>query len=158
MSNSATPWTAAHQASLSFTISRNLLKLMSIELVMPSNHLVLCRPLLLLPSIFPSIRVFSSEWVLHIRWQPMYWSFIFSISPSNEYSGLISFRIDWFDFLAVQGTLKSLLQCHSSKASILQHSAFFTIQLSHPYMTTVKSIALTRWTFVGNVSAFQYAV
>ena len=112
----ATPWTAAHQTSLSFTISRNLLKLMSIELVMPSNHLVLCRPLLLLPSIFPSIRVFSSEWVLHIRWQPMYWSFIFSISPSNEYSGLISFRIDWFDFLAVQGTLKSLLQHYSAKS------------------------------------------
>ena len=120
-----TPWTAARQASLSFTISRNLLKLMSIELVMPSNHLVLCRPLLLFPSIFPSIRDFSSDWVLHIRW-PMYWTFIFSSSPSNEYSGLISFRIDWFDLLAVQGTLKSLLQNHSAKAPILRHSAFFS--------------------------------
>jgi len=130
-----TPWTAAHQASLSFTISRTFLKLMSIELVMPCNHLILCRPLLLLPSIFPSIRVFSSELVLHIRW-PKYWSFNFSISPSNEYSGLISFRIDWFDVLAVQGTLKNLLQHHNLKASVLQHSAFFIVQLSHPYMTT----------------------
>ena len=124
MSDSATPWTAAHQASLSFTNSQSLHKLMSIELVMPSNHLILCHPLLLLPSILPSIRVFSNESVLHIRW-PKYWSFSFSISPSNEYSGLISFRIDWFDLLAVQGTLKSLLQNHSSKASILWHSAFF---------------------------------
>ena len=120
----ATPWTAAHQASLSFTVSQSLLKFMSIESVMLSNHLIICRPLLL-PSIFPSIRVFSSESVLHIRW-PKYWSFSFSISPSNEYSGLISFRIDWFDLLVVQGTLRSLLQHHSLKASILQHSAFFT--------------------------------
>src|SRR5574337_1211194 len=123
---------------------------MSIKLVMPSNHLILCLPLLLLPSIFPSIRVFSNESVLHIRW-PMYWSFSFSISPSNEYSGLISFRMDWFDLLAAQGTLKSLLQHHSSKASTLWHSAFFTVQLSHPYMTTGKTIALTRRTFVGKV-------
>ena len=128
----ATPWTAAHQASLSFTISQSLLKLVSIELVMPSNHLILCRPLLLLPSIFLSIRVFSNESVLHIRW-PMYWSF--SISPSNEYSGLISFRMDWLDLLAVQGTFKSLLQQHSSKASILECSVFFLVQLSHLYMT-----------------------
>ena len=125
-----------------------LLKLKSLESVMPSNHLILCCPLLLPPSIFPSIRVFSSESVLAIRW-PKYWSFSFTISPSNEYSGLISFRIDWFDLLAVQGTLKSLLQHHSSKASILQHSAFFMVQLSHPYMTTGKTIALTIWTFVG---------
>ena len=130
-----TPWTAAHQASLSFTNSRSLLKLMSIESVMPSNHLILCRPLLLLPSIFPGIRVFSNELALHIRW-PKYWSF--SISPFNEYSGLISFRMDWLDLLAVQGTLKSLLQHHSSKASVLLHSAFFITQLSHPYMTTGK--------------------
>ena len=121
---------------------------MSIELVMPSNHLILCRPFLLLSSIFPSIRVFSNESVLHIRW-PNYWSFSFSISPSNEYSGLISFRMDWLDLLAARGTLKSLLQHHSSKASILQHSAFFILQLSHPYMTTGKTIALTRQTFVG---------
>ena len=127
----ATPWTAAHQASLSILNSQSMLKLMSVESVMPSNHLILCRPLLLLPSIFPSIRVFSKESVLCIRW-PKYWSFSFSISPSNEYSGLISFRIDWFDLLAVQGTLKSLLQHHSLKASILQHSAFFIVQLSHP--------------------------
>ena len=127
-----------------------LSKPMSIELVMPSNHLILCHPLLLLPSIFPSVRVFSSESALCIRW-PKYWSFSFSISPSNEHSGLISFRIDWLDFLAVQGTLKSLLQHHSSKASILQHSAFFIVQLSHPYMTTGKTIALTRWTFAGKV-------
>ena len=148
-----TPWTAAGQASLSITSSRSLLKFMSIKPVMPSNHLILCRPLLLMPSIFPSIRVFSSESVLHSRW-PNYWSFSFRISPSNEYSGLISFRIDWLDLLAVQGTLKSLLQRHSSKASILQCSAFFIVQLSHPYMTTGKTIALTRWTFVGHVSAF----
>ena len=141
MSSSATPWAAACRVSLSFVISRSLLKLMSIESVMPSNHLFLCRPLLLLPSIFPSIRVFSNESNFHIRW-PKYWSFIFSISPSNEYSWLISFRIDWFD-LAVQGALKSLLQHHSSKASILQGSAFFMVQLSHPYMTTRKIIALT---------------
>ena len=130
-----TPWTTAHQASLSITNSWSLLKLMSIESVMPSNHLILCRPLLLPPSIFLSIRVFSDESVLHIRW-PKYWSFSFSISPSNEYSGLISFRVDWLDLLTVQGTLKSLLQHHSSKASILQRSAFFIVQLSHPYMTT----------------------
>ena len=146
----ATPWTAAHQASLSFTIFWSLLKLMSIELVMPPNHLILCRLLLLLPSIFPSIRIFSSESVLCIRW-PKYWSFSFNISPSNEWSGLISFRIDWLDLLAVQGTLKSLLQHHSSKASILRHSAFFTVQLLYPYMTTGKTIALTRQTFVGKV-------
>ena len=133
----ATPWTAAHQASLSITNSWSLLKLMSIELVMPSNHLILCQPLLLLPLIFPSISVFSNESVLHIKW-PKYWSFSFSISPFNEYSGLISFRIDWLDLLAVQGTLKSLLQHHSSKASILLCSAFFIVQLSHPYMTTGK--------------------
>ena len=123
---------------------------MSIELVMPSNHLILCRPLLLLPSIFPSIRVFSNESALHIRW-PKYWSFSFNISPSNGHPGLISFRMDWLDLLAVQGTLKSLLQHDSSKASILQRSAVFTVQLSHPYMTTGKTIALTRWTFVDKV-------
>ena len=145
-----TPWTAALQASLSFTISQSLFKLMSIELVMPSNHIILCHPLLLLPSIFPSIRVFSNESALRIKW-PKYWSFSFSISPSNEYSGLISFRIDWFDLLAVQGTLKSLLQHHSSKASVLQCSAFFIVQLSHPYMTTGKTIALTRQIFVSKV-------
>ena len=133
----ATPWTAARQASLSITNSRSSLKLMSIESVMPSIHLILCHPLLLLPSIFPSIRVFSSDSALHIRW-PKYWSFSFNISPSNEYSGLISFRMDWLDFLVVQGTLKSLLQHHSSKASILQCSAFFVVQFSHPYMTTGK--------------------
>ena len=143
-------WTAAHQASLSITNSQSLLKLMSILLVMPSNHLILCHPLFLPPSIFPSIRVFSNESALHIRW-PKYWSFSFNISPSNEHSGLISFRMDWLDFLAVQGTLKSLLQHHSSKASILQHSAFFTVQLSHPYMTTGKTITLTRRPFVGKV-------
>ena len=149
-----TLWTAAHQASLSFTISWSLLKLMSIESVTPSNHLILCRPLLLLPSIFPSIRVFSNESVLCIRW-PKYWSFSFSISPSNEYLGLLSFRIYWFDLLVVQGTLKSLLQHHSSKASILWHSTFFTVQLWHIYMTTGKSIALTRWNCVCKVvSAF----
>ena len=135
---------------LSLTVSQSLLKLMSIESVMPSNHLVLCRPLLLLPSIFPSIRVFSKESTLCIRW-PKYWSFSFSISPSNEYSGLISFRIDLLDLLAVQGTLKSLFQHHSLKASIFRRSAFFMVQLSHPYMTTGKAIALTRWTFVGKV-------
>ena len=128
----ATPWTAACQASLSITNSQSLLKLMSIESVMPSNHFILCRPLLLLPSIFPSIRVFSNKSVLHLRW-PKYWSFSFSISPSNEYSGLISFRIDRIDLLAVQGTLKSLLQHHSSKASILQHSAFYIVQLCSKY-------------------------
>ena len=131
------------QASLSVTNSRSLLKLMSIESVMSSNHLILCGPLLLPPSIFSSIRVFANESALHIR-QPKYWSFSFNISPSNEHPGLISFRMDWLNLLAVQGTLKSLLQHHSSKASILQHSAFFTVQLSHPYMTTGKTIALTR--------------
>ena len=136
---SATPWTAAYQASLSITNSWSLLKLMSVKSVMPSNYLILCRPLLLPPSIFPSIRVFSNEWVLCIRW-PKNWSFSFSISPSNEYSGLISFRIDWLDLLAVQGTLKSLLQHQSSKASILQCSAFFIVQLSLPFMTTGKCI------------------
>ena len=140
-----TPWTAARQASLSITNSPSPPKPMSTESVMPSNYLILCRPLLLLPSIFPSIRVFSNESVLRIRW-PNYWSFIFSISTSNEYSRLISFRMDWFDLLAVQGTLKSLLQHHSSKASILWLSAFFIVQLSHPYMTPGKTIALTRWT------------
>ena len=143
----ATPWTAAHQDSLSITHSRSLLKLMSIESVMPSNHLILCLPLILPPSIFPSIRVFSNESVLRINW-PKYWSFNFSICPSNEYLGLISFRMDWFDFLAVQGTLKSLLQHRSSKASILQHSAFITDQLSHPYTTTGKTTALTRGTLL----------
>ena len=143
-----TSWSAARQASLSVTNSQSLLKLMSTELVMPSNHLILCGPLLLLPSIFPSIRVFSNESVLRIRW-PAYWSFSFSIIPSNEYSGLISYRMDWLDLLAVQGTLKSFLQHHSTKASILRCSAFFTVQLSHPYMTTGKTIALTRRTFVG---------
>ena len=147
----ATPWIAARQASLSITNSQSLLKLMSIELMMPSNHLILCRPLLLLFSIFPSIKVISNESVLHIRW-PKYWSFSFNISPSKEYSGLISFRMDWLDLLAVQGTLKSLLQHHSSKASILWCSAFFIVQLSHPYMTTGKTIALTRRTFVDKVS------
>ena len=145
-----TPWTAARQASLSITNSQSFLKLTSIESVMPSNHLILCRPLLLLSPIFPSIRVFSSESVLHIRW-PKYWSFSYGISPSNEYSGLISFRMDWLDLLAVQGTLKSLLQHHSSKASILWHSTFFIVQLSHPYMTTQNTIALTRRTFVCKV-------
>ena len=127
---------------------------MSTESVIPSNHLILCHPLLLLPSIFPSIRVFSNESALRIRW-PKYWSFSFSISPSNEHPGLSSFRMDWFDLLAVQGTLKNLLQHHSSKASILQCSAFFTVQLSHPYMTTGKTIALTRWTFVGKVMSYS---
>ena len=145
-----TPWTVAHQASLSFTISQSLLKLMSIELVMPSNHFILCHSLLLPPSIFLSIRVFSNESALHIRW-PMYWSFSFNISPSSEYQGLISFRMDWLDLLAIQRTLKSVLQHYSLKASILQHSAFFTVQLSHPYTTTGKTIALTRQTFVRKV-------
>ena len=149
-----TSCTAIHQASLSFTISRSLFKLMSIESVMPSNHLVLCHPLLLLRSIFPSITVFSNELVLRIRW-PKYWSFSFNISLSSEYSGLISFRINWLD-LAVQGTLKSLLQHHSSKASILQCSALFIVQLSYPYMTTGKTIALTRWTFVGKVMSLLF--
>ena len=152
-----TPWTAAHQASLSITNSRSLLKLMSIELVVPSNHFTLCHPLLLLPSIFPSIRVFSNESVLCIRW-PKYWSFSFSIIPSSEYSGLISFRIDWFDLLAVQGTLKSLLQYHSWKASILQCSAFFMVQLSHLYMTTGKTLSFTRWTFVGKVMSLLFSM
>ena len=146
----ATPWTVAHQASLSITNSWSLLKLMSIESVMPYSHLILCRHLLLPPSIFTSIRVFENESALHIRW-PKYWSF--SLSHSSEYSGLISFRMDWLDLLAVQGTLKSLLQHHSSKALILWCSAFFTVQLSHPYMTTGKTIALTRRTFVGKVTS-----
>jgi len=149
MSDSATPWTAACQRSLSITNSRSLLRLMPIELVMPSNHLILCHPLLL-PSIFRSIRVFSNESALRIGW-PKDWSFSFSISPSNEYSGLISFRMDWLDLFAVQGSLKNLPQHHSLKASILRHSAFFIVQLSHPCMTTGKTIALTRWTFVGKV-------
>ena len=154
----AIPWTAACQVSLSITNSENVLKLMSIELVMSSNHLILCHHLILLPSIIPSIRVFSNESV-HIRW-PKYWSFSFSISPSNEYSGLISFRMDWLDHLAVQETLKRVLQHHSSKASILRRSAFFTVQLSHPYMTTGKTKALTRRTFVGKVMSLLllYAV
>ena len=146
----ATPWTAACQASLFITNSWSLLKLTSTESVIPSNHLILCRPLLLPPSILPSIRVFSNESVLCIRW-PKYWSFSFSISPSNEYSGLISFRMDWLDLLAVQGTLKNLLQQHSSKVSILWCSAFFTVQLSHPYMTTGKTIALTRRAIIGKI-------
>ena len=145
-----TPWIAAHQASLSITISRSSLKPMSIKSVMPSSHVILCCPLLLLPPIPPSIRVFSNESTFRVRW-PNYWSFSFSISPSNEHPGLISFRMDWLDLLAVQGTLKSLLQCHSSKASSLRRSAFFTVQLSHPYMTTGKTIAWTRRTFVGKV-------
>ena len=148
------PWTTARQASLSIINSRSMLKLMSIESVMPSIHLILCHPLLLLPSIFPSIRVFSNESV-RIRW-PKDWSFSVSISPSNEYSGLISFRIDWFDLLAFQGTFKSLLQKHSSKASILWCSAFFIVQLSHPYMTTRKTIALTTWIFVGKVISLLF--
>ena len=151
----ATSWTAARQASPSITNSWSLLKLMSIESVMPSNYLILCCHLLFLSSIFSCIRVFSNESVLHIRW-PKHWSFSFSISPSNEYSGLISFRMDWYDLLAVQGTLKSLLQHHSSKASIFQPSAFFTVQLSHPYMTTGKTVALTRWTFVGKVMSLLF--
>ena len=144
------PWTAAHQASLAFTVSQNLLRFMSIELVMLSNYLILSCPLLLLPSVFPNIRVFFSELALHTRW-PKNWSFCFSISPSSEYTELISFRIHWLDLPAVQGTLKSLLQHHNLKASILQHSAFFMVQLSHVYMTTRKTTALTRWTFIGKI-------
>ena len=150
-----TLWTAAHQASLSFTIFWSLLKLMSIESVMPSNHLILCHPLLRLPSIFPSIRVFSSELALCIRW-PKVWSFSFSLNPSSEYSGLISFKLDWLDLLAVQGTLKSLLQYHSLKASILQCSAFFMVQVLHPYMTTGKTIALTIQTFVSKMMSLLF--
>ena len=152
----ATPWTAAHQAFLSITNSWSLFKLISIESVMPSNHLILCHPLLLPPSIFPSIRVFSNESILGIRWSK-YWSFSFSISPSNEYSGLISFRMDGLDLLVVQRTLKSLLQHHSSKASILWHSAFFIVKSSHPYMPTGKIIALTRQTFVGKVMSLLFS-
>ena len=149
------PWTAAHQASLSITNSRSFLKLICIELVMPSNHLILCCPLLLLPSIFCSTRVFSNESVLRTRW-PKFWSFSFSISSSSEYSGMISFRIDWLDLLAVQGTLKSLLQHHSSKTSIIQCLVFFIVQLSHAYMTTGKNIALTVWTFVCKVISLLF--
>ena len=149
-----TPWTAACQASLSFTISQSLLRLMSIESVVPSSHLVLCHPLLS-PSICPSIRVFSSELALHIRW-PKYWSFSFSISPSKEYSELFFFKIEWFDLLSFQGTLKNLLQHHSLKASVLQHSAFFIVQLSHLYMTARKIIALTTPTFVGKVMSLLF--
>ena len=156
MSDSVTPWSAARQASLSITNSQSSLKLMSIESVMPSSHLILCRHLLLLLLIFPSIKVFSNESVLCIRW-PKYWSFSFNISASNEYSGLISFRMDWLDLLAVQGTLKSLLQHHSSKASVLRHSAFFIVQLlHHPNMTTGKPIVLTRWAFVGKVMSLLF--
>ena len=151
----ATPWTAAHQAPLSSTISWSPPKPMSIESVMPSNHLILCRPLLLLPLIFPSIRVFSNESALPIRW-PKYWSFSFNISPTNEHPGLISFRMDWLDLLAVQRNLKSLLQHHSSKVSILRCSAFLMVQLSHPYMTTGKTIALTRRTFVDKVMSLLF--
>ena len=150
----ATPGTAVSQASLSFTISQSLLKIMSIESIMPSNHLILCHPLLL-PSILPSIRVFFNKSALHIRW-PKYWSFSFSIRSSSEYSGLISFRVDWLDLLAVQGTLKSLLQHHSSKASILHCSAFFMVRLSHPYLTIGKTIALTRRTFDGKVMSLLF--
>ena len=153
----ATPWNAARQASRSITNSWSLPKPTSIESVMPSNHLILCHPLLLLPPIFPSIRVFSNESALHIRW-PKYWSFSFNISPSNEHPGLIFFRMGWLDLLAVQGTLKRLLQHHSSKASVLWHSAFFIVQLSHPYMTTGKTIALTRWTFVGKVMSLLFLI
>ena len=151
------PWTAARQASLSITNSRSPPKPMSVELVMPSNNLILCHPLLLLPSIFPSIRAFSNESALRIRW-PKYCSFSFSISPYNEHSGLISFGMDWLDVLAVQGTLKCLLWHHNSNASILLHSAFFIVQLSHPYMTTGKTIALTRWTFVGTVKSLVFNI
>ena len=150
-----TSWTAASQASLSITNSQSLLKLMSIESVMPSNHLILCHPLLLLPPIPPSIRVFSNESTLRMRW-PKYWSFSFNISPSNEHPGLISFRLDWLDLLAIQGTLKSLLHHHSLKVSILWNSAFFTVQLSHPYVTTGKTIALTRQTFVGKIMSLLF--
>ena len=155
MSNSTSPWTAALQASLFIINSQSLLKLISIESVMPSNHLILCHPFFLQPSIFPSIRVLSNKSVLCIRW-PECWSFSFNISPSNEYSGLISFRMDWFDLLAVQGTFKSLLQYYSLKASILLCSALFIVQLSHPYMTTVKTIALTRWTFVDKMMSLLF--
>ena len=151
----ATPWTAESQASLTITNSRSPHKPISIESMLPSNYLILCHPFLLLPSIFPSIKVFSNESALHIRW-PKLWSFRFKISPTNEHPALISFRMDWMDLLAVQGTLKSLLQHHSSKASILQHSAFFIVQLSHPYMTTEKTIALTRWTFVDKVMSLFF--
>ena len=150
-----TPWTAASQASLSITNTQGLPKPMCIESMMPSNHLILCHPLLLLPSVFPSIRVFSSESMLCIRW-PKYCSFSFSISPPDEYSGLISFRMDWLDLLAVHGILKSLLYHHSSKASSLRHSAFFTVQISHPYMTIGKTIGFTRWTFVGKVMSLLF--
>ena len=151
-----TLWIAARQASLSITNSQSSRKLKSIKSVMPSSHLILCRPLFLLPPIPPGIRVFSNESALHMRW-PKYWSFSFSIIPSKEHPGLISFRMDWLDFLAVHGTLKSLLQHHSSKASVLWRSAFFTVQLSHPYMTTGKTIALTRWTFVGKVMSLLFS-
>ena len=152
-----TPWITARQASLSITNSRSSLRITSFKSVMPFSHLILCCPLLLLPPVPPSIRVFSNESTLHMRW-PKYWSFSFSIIPSKEIRGLISFRMDWLDLLAVQGTLKSLLRHHSSKASILQRSAFFTVQLSHPYMTTGKTIALTRWTFVGKVVSLLFNV
>ena len=152
----ATLWIAARQASLSVTNSQSSRKLKSIKSVMPSSHLILCRPLFLLPPIPPGIRVFSNESALHMRW-PKYWSFSFSIIPSKEHPGLISFRMDWLDFLAVHGTRKSLLQHHSSKASVLWRSAFFTVQLSHPYMTTGKTIALTRWTFVGKVMSLLFS-
>ena len=155
VSESAAPWTAALQASLSFTIFQSLLKLLSIESMMPSNHLILCPPLLLLPSIFPSIRPFSNQPALHIRW-PKYWRFSFSISPSGEYSGLMSLRINWFDLLAAQGTLKSLLQYHCPKVSILGHSDFIMVQFSHLYMNTGKTIALTTWTFVGKVMSLFF--
>ena len=154
MSNFVTPWNAAHQASLS-TKSQSSPKLMSIESVMPSNHIILCCPLLLLPSTFPSIRVFSNKLALHIRW-PKHWSFSFDISPTNEHPGLISFRMDWLDLFAVQGTVKSLPQHHSSKALILQHSAFFVVQISHPYMTTGKTIALTKRIFVDKVMSLLF--
>ena len=157
MSDSGTPWTIACQASLSITSSQSFLKLMSMESAMTSKHHILCYPLLLLLSILPNIRVFSHESVLRIRW-PKYWSFSFSISPCNEHSGLISFRMNWLDLLAVQGTLKSLLQHHSSKASILRRSAFFIVQLSHPYTTTGKTIALTRWTLVGKVMSLFFLI
>ena len=155
MSNSLRPHELQHTRPPCLSNSRSLPKLMSVELVIPSNHLILCHPLLLLPSIFPRIRFFSKESVIPIRW-PKYWTFSFSISPSNEYSGLISFRMDWFDLHAVQGTLKSLLQHHSSKVSVLQCTAFFMVQLSHAYMTTGKIIALTRWTFVGKVMSLLF--
>ena len=155
VSDSVIPWTAACHTSLSIFKSQSLLKLRSIESVMPSNHLILCHLLLLPPSIFPSIRVLSNESALHIRW-PKFWSFSLSIGPSNEYSGLISFRMKWLDFLTVQGTLKSLLQHHSSTASVLWHSSFFIVQFSHPYMTTGKTIALTRQTFVGKVVSLLF--